>query len=443
MLPERTELLFTLGPPIPVPLGRAGRDPKAAIDQVRGDQQGDHRHGDHQPEQLGPDRVGRPRHVGDHERQLADVGEPETRHQRHTAGIAEGPDRAARDRRLAGHDRQDQADDHRQVPDDPDRVGEHTDRDEEEGDEPGSERPDVGPDLSRERRARERDARQEGAQHRRELARVRHPGRRQAEGEGEDREQLPAPGRRRRPEQAGDHPAGDDRDPDDQDDRPQTGADELRAHRPLVRAEEHRDQHQQRDHGQVLHQQDPHQHTTTRAVDRRPVGQDAEHHGRAAEGHDHPDDRPLGRIARQPDAEAAGDQPGDQDLGAAAQDRGPAHPPEPPPRELQPDREQEKRDPDLRQEADLADAADQPQRSGAHQHPGQQVADDRALPQPGQHQPEAQGRGQGQDHVEEQIEEGHRLNDQCPLSNVQCPSAGYPQDPGLPQPGSWTLGVGH
>ncbi len=282
------------------------------------------------------------------------------------------------------------------------RVDEHPHRHEEQDGEGLPERQHVRADLMAQRRLRDHDPGQEGAEGDRHAEKGgRGQGDPERQGEGDEQEQL-ARLHARDPQEDPGHDAR----PQQQHERDEHGGLEEREAEgrrgPAGRARRQRGQDQQEQYGgQVLEHQPADGNASVPAVEEPLVHQAPEEDDGAGDGDGEPEhDAGFARPAPPP-AHTVAEGSGDRHLAQRPRYRHPAHAPQVAQREVQADAEHQEDDAQLGELADGVHVADEARGEGPDGHPGHEIADDRRHPRaPGQ-QPAHEGRGQGDTDVDE------------------------------------------
>ena len=254
----------------------------------------------------------------------------------------------------------------------------------------------------------EEQTRKEGAERHRQAGLGGEPAGAEHHEQGRRDEQLRAAGagdrmqHRAQDEAPGEQDRGQRQDRLEQRDR-ERGGDRGRIER------EHRHQDQERHHGKILEQQDreggaPGDGDLLAALD-----EQLQHEGRRRQREPAADDD-RGRHVHAQGPRERGDQRGrEQHLRGAEPEHEAAHDAQPLERQLEADREQEERDPELCQHLRRRRLGDQPERLGADQRAGREIAEDRADPQAPEQRHDHDRREKEDQKVPEDVGLGHRL----------------------------------
>ncbi len=286
------------------------------------------------------------------------------------------------------------------------QVERQPDGHEEQAEQQAAERPDVGLDLVAELAFREHQAGKERAERHREAGLGRQPAGAEHREQRRRDEQLRAAGggdgvqHRSQHEVTGQQDRGERERRLDQRQH-QRADDRCRLER------QHRHQHQQRHHGEVLEQQDREGGAAGARDLLAALDQQLQHEGgRRQREPAADDDRGRHRKAARP-GQQSDQRGGGEHLRAAEAEHQPAHHAQPLERQLEADREQQEGHAKLGQHPRRRRLVDQPERGGADQHAGREIAEDRADPQAPEQRHDHDGGEQEDQEVVKDVRFGH------------------------------------
>ncbi len=349
--------------------------------QARRDQHGQHRRRQEELVAGAVEQAVAATDLHQHERELADLRQPEADRGHRAHRVAERRGRGAASHRLGPDDHRRQPEHQRPALGGGADVDQHADRDEEDAGEDVAERRHVGEHLVAVLGLRDQEPGDEGAQGEREAERVGRPGEAQADRERAEHEQLAAARAHDEVEEPRHQEPGGDHHQHHRQERA-AEAERQRAGRRRHRAAEDRGEHDHRHDQEVLVEEDRERHLAVRGLRLAPLVEQLQDDRGAREGDHHAEeDRLRGHEAV--DRGAAGDQrQGERRLERAAEQERPPHLAQPGERQLEADDEEEEDDADLGEELDRLGVVDQAERGGADQHPGHEQPDQRRQAQP-------------------------------------------------------------
>ena len=328
--------------------------------------------------------------LGEHERELADLGEPRADDECGPDRIAKGQDDSRRDEPLAHHDQRDHGRDEQRLAHDKCRIEQHADRNEEQHREGIAQRQRFGGGLVTQIRFADRDACEERPERERDLeCEGRDHGHTKRDDEDGEREELAMTRARDLREKPWDHARADGQHEDAEqpnfrecDEEPERQVARVGSSTPTEDRREWRKEDEHDDDREVLDHHPAHRDLPVRGFEEPDIGERSDEHHRARYRDREAEHDSLGvRPAPQRDDEC-GHRGRDHDLPYRARHRDPADGPQIGEREMDADAEHQEDHPDLGELVRDRRIRGEARREGADGNPGGEVAHKRRKPQP-------------------------------------------------------------
>ena len=306
---------------------------------------------------------------------LPDVRESRTHDEAVAAAAQEERPRPAGDDRLQHHDRDEEREERQRLAGPERQVDEHADRDEEEAVEGLSQRVDLRHDLLRVDRLGHDHAREEGAERHREPELADQQRRAEDTERGDQREQLRAARLDSALGEEGKDVAREQQ--GGRQHRPGTGHDQQRGgDAPFSRSREQRQREENRDHGEILHQQDAEHQASLRSVGLASLLEQAQHHRRRADREEEAGDEGDVEVEAEVDAYPRGERRREHHLREARPEHESSQRPDLRDGDFHPHAEEQQDHADLREHLDLVTVFDDREPAGPEGRAGHHETDD-------------------------------------------------------------------